>query len=115
VETTPKAEVPEQYCQAVGRGVHEIERFGLIVPCPAIPADQEDGHATPDELRELAGAYDARDVIRLTLVLSATIQGIAAIVTSRRITVAQSDALVDDAITLFLAGALSESWPQAKR
>jgi hypothetical protein len=29
--------------------------------------------------------------------------------------IAQSDALVDDAITLFLAGASSESWLQARR
>lgn len=52
-----------------------------------------------------AGGYDARDVGRLTLVLSATVQGISALVSSRRITTAQSEALIDDAITLFLAGA----------
>jgi AcrR family transcriptional regulator len=52
-----------------------------------------------------AGGYDARDVGRLTLVLAATVQGISALVASRRITTAESEALIDDAITLFLAGA----------
>jgi AcrR family transcriptional regulator len=52
-----------------------------------------------------AGAFDAHDAGRLTLVLSATVQGIATIVASGRITVAQGEALIDDAITLFLAGA----------
>ena len=52
-----------------------------------------------------AGAYDARDVGRLTMLLSATVQGISALVTSGRITTDQSEALVDDAITVFLAGA----------
>jgi AcrR family transcriptional regulator len=52
-----------------------------------------------------AGGYDARDVGRLTLVLAATVQGISALVSSRRITTAESEALIDDAITLFLAGA----------
>ncbi|WP_030903508.1 TetR/AcrR family transcriptional regulator [Streptomyces sp. NRRL F-5126] len=51
------------------------------------------------------GAYDTRDVGRLTLLLSATVQGISALVTSGRITTDQSEALVDDAITVFLAGA----------
>jgi AcrR family transcriptional regulator len=52
-----------------------------------------------------AGGYDQRDVGRLTLVLAATVQGISALVTSRRITTAQSEELIEDAITLFLAGA----------
>lgn len=52
-----------------------------------------------------AGAYDSRDVGRLTLVLSATVQGTAALIASRRVTSAQAEALIDDAITLFLAGA----------
>jgi|SRR5271166_4482073 len=52
-----------------------------------------------------AGGYDPRDVGRLTLVLAATVQGISALVSSRRITTAESEALIDDAITLFLAGA----------
>ncbi|MFB9830846.1 hypothetical protein [Actinoallomurus acaciae] len=55
-----------------------------------------------------AGAYDAGDVGRLTLVLAATVQGISALVTSRRITAPQSEALIDDAIALFLAGASTE-------
>jgi AcrR family transcriptional regulator len=52
-----------------------------------------------------AGAYAAGDAGRLTLVLTATTQGIAALVASRRITTSQSEALLDEAITLFLAGA----------
>ncbi|RPE35475.1 TetR/AcrR family transcriptional regulator [Kitasatospora cineracea] len=50
-------------------------------------------------------AYPASDVGRLTLLLSATVQGASALVTSRRITPAQGEALVDDAIALLLAGA----------
>jgi AcrR family transcriptional regulator len=57
-----------------------------------------------------AGAYAAADIERLTLVLSASVQGIGALVTSRRITVAQSEELIDDAIALFLAGASTDSW-----
>lgn len=60
-----------------------------------------------------AGAYDAADVGRLTLVLAATVQGISALVTSRRITTPQSEALIDDAIMLFLAG--SSAGPVGKR
>jgi AcrR family transcriptional regulator len=56
-----------------------------------------------------ANAYDARDVGRLTLLLSATIQGISALVVSRRITTSQSEALIDDAIRLFLAGSLRDT------
>ncbi|MDR3034453.1 MAG: TetR/AcrR family transcriptional regulator [Kitasatospora sp.] len=52
-----------------------------------------------------SGAYPASDVGRLTLLLSATVQGTSALVTSRRITPAQGEALVDDAIALLLAGA----------
>jgi AcrR family transcriptional regulator len=55
-----------------------------------------------------AGAYDAHDVGRLTLVLAATVQGISSLVTSRRITMPQSETLIDDAITLFLAGAATD-------
>jgi AcrR family transcriptional regulator len=57
-----------------------------------------------------AGAYAEADVERLILVLSASVQGISALVTSRRITVPQSEALIDDAIALFLAGVSTESW-----
>jgi hypothetical protein len=52
-----------------------------------------------------AGVYDASAVDRLTLVLSATVQGAAALITSRRITASQGKALIKDEITLFLAGA----------
>ncbi|MEU5995201.1 TetR/AcrR family transcriptional regulator [Spirillospora sp. NPDC047418] len=55
-----------------------------------------------------AGIYDARDVDRLTLVLSATVQGAAALTTSRRITTPQGEALIDDAIRLFLAGTATD-------
>jgi AcrR family transcriptional regulator len=57
-----------------------------------------------------AGAFVAADVERLILVLSASVQGIGALVTSQRITLAQSEALIDDAIALFLAGASTKSW-----
>jgi AcrR family transcriptional regulator len=52
-----------------------------------------------------AGAYEAGDVGRLTLLLGTTIQGISAFVASGRITVPQAEELLDDAITLFVAGA----------
>ncbi len=52
-----------------------------------------------------AGAYGAEDVGRLSLVLAAIVQGIAALVSSRRITAAQAETVIDDAITLFLDGA----------
>jgi AcrR family transcriptional regulator len=55
-----------------------------------------------------AGAYDARDVGRLTLLLGTTIQGISAFIGSRRITIPQGEALLDDAIALFIAGASAE-------
>ncbi|MCW2870846.1 MAG: TetR family transcriptional regulator [Streptomyces oryziradicis] len=55
-----------------------------------------------------AGAYDARDVGRLTLAPAATVQGISALVASRRITTPQGEALIDDAITLFLARSSTE-------
>ncbi|MFI0900420.1 TetR/AcrR family transcriptional regulator [Streptomyces sp. NPDC020983] len=51
-----------------------------------------------------AGAYDAADVGRLTLLLSATVQGAAALRTSGRITEEQGESLVDDAVAVFLAG-----------
>ncbi len=49
-----------------------------------------------------AGAYDAGDVGRLTLLLAAIVQGISALVASRRITTDQSEALIDDAITVLI-------------
>jgi hypothetical protein len=51
-----------------------------------------------------AGAYEARDVSRLTLLMGAMIQGAAGFVASRRLTPGQGEALVDDAITLLIAG-----------
>ena len=48
-----KIDVLETHCRAIGRDPDEIERCGLIVPCPAVPAEEAAGYATPDELREL--------------------------------------------------------------
>ncbi len=61
-----------------------------------------------------AGAYPAADTARLTLLLSATVQGISALVTSRRITTPQSEALIDDAISLFLAKAPGSRLPGSR-
>jgi AcrR family transcriptional regulator len=55
-----------------------------------------------------AGAFSPDDIGRLTLVLTATTQGVAALAVSRRMTTAQSEALLGDAITLFLAGASAD-------
>lgn len=60
-----------------------------------------------------AGAYDAVDVGRLTLLLGTTIQGISAFIASRRITIPQGEALLDDAIRLFIAGASALAIPPA--
>ncbi|WP_217493091.1 TetR/AcrR family transcriptional regulator [Mycobacterium lentiflavum] len=57
-----------------------------------------------------AGAYAPSDVERLTLVLSASVQGIGGLVTSGRITEPQSEALIGDAIALILAGASTDGW-----
>ncbi len=51
---------------------------------------------------------DAAIISRLTLLLSATIQGISSLVISGRIPVAQGDVLLDDAVRIFVAGALSD-------
>jgi hypothetical protein len=45
----------------------------------------------------------------LTLVLSATVQGISSLVISGRVTAAQGDILLGEAIRVFVAGALSEA------
>ncbi|MEV1170628.1 TetR/AcrR family transcriptional regulator [Nonomuraea sp. NPDC049784] len=55
-----------------------------------------------------AGTDNARDVGRLTLLLSATVQGISALVTSQRITTSQGEMLIDDAISVFLTGVSAE-------
>ncbi|MDR3471119.1 MAG: TetR/AcrR family transcriptional regulator [Devosia sp.] len=47
---------------------------------------------------------DAAIISRLTLLLSATIQGISTLVISGRIAAAQGDILLDDAIRIFVAG-----------
>ncbi|GLW70513.1 TetR family transcriptional regulator [Kitasatospora phosalacinea] len=52
-----------------------------------------------------AGAYPASDVARLTLLLSATVQGASTLVASRRITADQGEALIGDAIALLCSGA----------
>ncbi|MGW4805735.1 TetR/AcrR family transcriptional regulator [Kitasatospora sp. NPDC004272] len=51
-----------------------------------------------------AGAYPASDVERLTLLLSATVQGTSTLVTARRITADRGEALIGDAIALLLPG-----------
>jgi probable F420-dependent oxidoreductase len=48
-----KGEVLEAHCRAVGRDVNDIERCGLILASPAVPADMAENFAKPDELREL--------------------------------------------------------------
>lgn len=53
-----------------------------------------------------AGAFAEPELDRLTLLWSATVQGICALVTSRRATVEQAKALTDDAIALFFSGSL---------
>ncbi|MFC8716304.1 TetR/AcrR family transcriptional regulator [Kitasatospora sp. NPDC057198] len=52
-----------------------------------------------------AGAYPASEVERLTLLLSATVQGVSALVTSRRIPADLGEALIGDGIALLLSGA----------
>ena len=49
--------------------------------------------------------HDAQKIARLTLLLSATIQGILSLVASRRISSAQAGVLLDDAVRVFVAGA----------
>jgi AcrR family transcriptional regulator len=56
-----------------------------------------------------AGALPPGDPYRLQLLFGATLQGIAALVTSRRIPPEQADALVTDAIALF---SRDQPWPQ---
>jgi AcrR family transcriptional regulator len=53
----------------------------------------------------LSPGRDAAEIERLTLLLSATVQGISSLVASRRIPGAQGDILLDDAIRVFVAGA----------
>jgi AcrR family transcriptional regulator len=52
----------------------------------------------------LGPSHDAAEIERLTLLLSATVQGISSLVASRRILGAQGDILLDDAIRVFVAG-----------
>ncbi|NUP43304.1 MAG: TetR/AcrR family transcriptional regulator [Streptomyces sp.] len=98
----------------VGFAVREPAMLDLMfaakadAPSEAVRSAAERLFGTMTEIMDAgveAGAYEARDVGRLALLLSATVQGISALVASRRITAPQSDALIDDAITLFLAGA----------
>ncbi len=50
-------------------------------------------------------ADEQPDLYRLTLLLSATVQGVSSLVTSGRVSTAQGEILLDDAIRVFLAGA----------
>ncbi|MFC9429609.1 TetR/AcrR family transcriptional regulator [Streptomyces sp. NPDC056987] len=52
---------------------------------------------------------DRETAERLTLLLSATVQGICSLMTSGRISATQGDALLDDAIHVFIAGAVSNT------
>jgi len=54
-------------------------------------------------------ARDAALTARLTLVLSATIQGISSLVVSGRVPTEMADGLIDDAIRVFVAGALAKA------
>jgi AcrR family transcriptional regulator len=51
-----------------------------------------------------AGVFGASEIERLTLLMSATMQGIATFVAAGRANKAQGEALIDDAIALFLSG-----------
>jgi AcrR family transcriptional regulator len=85
-------------------------------PSQAVSAAAERLFATLTDVMSAgveAGAYDARDVGRLTLLLGTTIQGISAFIASRRITVPQGEALLHDAIRLFIAGASALAIPPA--
>ena len=52
------------------------------------------------------GVFKEHEVDRLTLLWSATVQGISALVTSRRATTDQAKTVLEDALTLFLSGSL---------
>jgi AcrR family transcriptional regulator len=54
------------------------------------------------------GAFRERDVDRLVLLWAATVQGASLLVTSRRTTIEQAQAVVDDQIALILSGELGE-------
>jgi len=55
--------------------------------------------------------HDAQKIARLTLLLSATIQGILSLVASRRISSAQGGTLLDDAVRVFVAGSTTDGAP----
>lgn len=55
------------------------------------------------------GVFDERSVERLSLVWSATVQGVSTLVTSRRATIEQAHGVIDDAVALFLSGSLDGS------
>ena len=52
------------------------------------------------------GTFGATDLDRLTLLISATMQGISTFVGARRVDARQGDQLIEDAIALLLSGAL---------
>jgi len=60
-------------------------------------------------------ADDAITIERLTLLLSATIQGVSSLVTTGRVPAAQGDILLDDAVRIFVAGALSAEGRTVRR
>lgn len=81
------------------------------------PAQPPSGRMSQFPRRMLSGyPLVGEETVRrlLTLLLSATVQGISSLVASRRITTPQSEALIDDAITLFLAGRLTSGQPAGR-
>ena len=52
------------------------------------------------------GGLGEGDIERMTLLWSATVQGVSALVTSRRTTLERGQQIIDDAINLFLTGSL---------
>ena len=116
------AKAPGDYVRTLRAAGTAYLRFGLREPAladlmfaakadgpsPAVSAAAERLFDTMTSIMSTGvapGGYDARDVGRLTLLLGTTIQGISAFIASHRITAAQGEALLDDAITLFIAGA----------
>jgi len=56
-----------------------------------------------------AGVFPEQSIERLTILMSATMQGLSTFVAARRVDTALGSALIDDAIALFLRGASAKS------
>jgi AcrR family transcriptional regulator len=59
------------------------------------------------------GVFPEVGIDRLTILMSATMQGISTFVAARRVDVVEGDAMIDQAIAMFLRGASVESEPKA--